>query len=217
MKKGKKPNLTSKGVCKSKGYAVEEKKGAGLGFLSLEVLEDPELFSRHLREILLVGKCAAHRHKEPWAWRAHAFRVGSKPLGLFIWLMTHPQERVRMITNEDEQAADRITQPVQNFDYAGQTPRARYQAYLNTPQWRWIRKMKLRAAKYTCEECGRRTPRQDLQVHHQNYDQKWGRESFGILRVLCRWCHGKEHPGMRVQREDFESVGEIMNGSNFYE
>ena len=181
-----------------------------IGFLSVKDLEDPELFARKLPEILSRGKCLVHQHKEPWAWRAHAYRVGKNPIGLFVWLMNNPIERKNKITNEDEQAADRMTRPAQNFDYAGNSAKDRYQAYLNTPQWRWIRKMKLRAAKYTCQECKRRTPRQDLQVYHINYDQKWGRESFESLQVLCRWCHGEEHTGMRVNPDDFESLWELI-------
>ncbi len=80
-----------------------------IGFLSVKDLEDPELFARKLPEILSRGKCPAHRHKEPWSWRAHAYRVGKNPIGLFVWLMTHPTECGSMITDQDERDAEKAT------------------------------------------------------------------------------------------------------------
>ncbi len=180
-----------------------------IGFLSAEDLADPELFARKLPQILSRGKCAAHRHKEPWAWRAHAYRVGRNPIGLFVWLMNNPVERKNKITNEDEQASDRMTRPAQDFVYAG-SPKDRYNAFLASPQWAWVRKMKLRQADFTCQGCGIRGTRRELQVHHLNYDRPWGRESFNDLLVLCQRCHSDEHMDLPYLG-DWPTVSDVVD------
>lgn len=165
-----------------------------VGFFQSGDLEDPERFRSKLPLARRYGGISKEQDLDAWAWRAHALRVGRKPLALFVWLMHHPDERRSKITAEDEDAARRCAAPQQRLP--GQTSRERYEAFLRSPQWLWIRKLKLREAAYTCQRCGLRTVRGELQVHHKNYGRPWGKESFPDLEVLCDWCHHKEHPGM---------------------
>ena len=64
-----------------------------------------------------------------------------------------------------------------------------YQAYLNSPGWRWTRNEALKRARWTCRRCG---SRRDLQVHHRSY-QRLGAELPSDLEVVCFRCHNQHH------------------------
>jgi hypothetical protein len=85
--------------------------------------------------------------------------------------------------------------------------RARYEQYLQSPQWQAIREQRLAEAGYRCEfntcdgdedwlmdqdEGGRCPVTSNLEVHHLTYDNL-GRERTGDLKVLCPWHHALEH------------------------
>jgi hypothetical protein len=67
-------------------------------------------------------------------------------------------------------------------------------AYLNTPEWKRKRLVKLEQANNRCQKCGSVA---SLQVHHLTY-ARFGEEWDSDLIVVCdschRQCHGKEIP-----------------------
>lgn len=67
-----------------------------------------------------------------------------------------------------------------------------YQEFLKTDFWQDIRKRKLQAANFSCEDC--RHSGSQLDVHHLTY-RHHGKEDKHLdeLRVLCRNCHSIEH------------------------
>lgn len=63
--------------------------------------------------------------------------------------------------------------------------REKYQAYLQTPQWKQKRIDKFSQVGYECQLCPSKTR---LQVHHRTY-KRLGRELLSDLTVLCEKCH----------------------------
>jgi len=64
-----------------------------------------------------------------------------------------------------------------------------YADYLLTPHWQRVRQAALRLAHSTCAACGHR---HHLQIHHLHYNSLW-HEHWWDVKVLCDWCHAKEH------------------------
>jgi 5-methylcytosine-specific restriction endonuclease McrA len=75
-----------------------------------------------------------------------------------------------------------------------------YKEYLKTEHWKEIRSKK-KIKKHHCAICG---SKENLQVHHLNYDCLW-KETTEDLRVLCNKCHELAHklePIIRKQDRD---------------
>lgn len=68
-------------------------------------------------------------------------------------------------------------------------PKRWYQNYLNSPRWIEKRNEALYLADYKCSRCGER---ENLHVHHLNYDSI-GNESQADLFVCCKDCHKLFH------------------------
>lgn len=66
---------------------------------------------------------------------------------------------------------------------------SRYDEYLLTSHWQEKRKLALKHNFGRCCVCG---DRDNLQVHHLNYDSLY-HESLGDLSVLCANCHEIYH------------------------
>lgn len=66
-----------------------------------------------------------------------------------------------------------------------------YKAFLRTPYWDIVRRLKLKESGFNCELCARKGT---LQVHHKTYAHH-GNEHANLqdLIVLCRGCHAKFH------------------------
>jgi len=71
-----------------------------------------------------------------------------------------------------------------------------YIAYLNTPQWQLLRRLKIEEAKGRCEVC---MGKENLQVHHRTYERLF-RESLSDLTVLCDACHELYHANDKVRK-----------------
>lgn len=62
----------------------------------------------------------------------------------------------------------------------------KYEDYLNSKQWKHIRRNVLRRDKWTCASCGGYAS----QVHHLQYDPATMRgERLNLLMSLCAGCH----------------------------
>jgi len=199
---GKKENMKKPTVVRTQftRLAGAHEAETAVGVFQLEDLEDPEKFFHQLPRARRLGNLAKGHDREAWECRARALRVGEKPVRLFIWLLRHPKERAGMITGEDELQAGLAMQQSLYRSWIKLEPRAPpknvdpdfYRRYLRSPIWQWVRKMKLREAKYTCAECGTRKVRTELEVHHTTYE-RLGRERLDDLKVLCWRCHDREH------------------------
>lgn len=86
-----------------------------------------------------------------------------------------------------------------------------YNEYMQSPQWKKIRKEKLKEAGYKCENCG---TAKNLCVHHinyENYNKKgWGNEDLDDLAVLCKNCHDQVHEP--IPNEPSETESEVFGG-----
>jgi hypothetical protein len=67
--------------------------------------------------------------------------------------------------------------------------RARYNAYLKTPEWHAVRKRILKRAGGVCEGCGEKVP---TQVHHLSYAHVFHEFLFELVAV-CDECHDRVH------------------------
>lgn len=67
--------------------------------------------------------------------------------------------------------------------------KAKYLAYLDSPEWQEKRKAALERAGHRCQLCAGTTR---LQVHHNSYANLY-REAPQDLTVLCDGCHRKHH------------------------
>ncbi len=66
----------------------------------------------------------------------------------------------------------------------------RYDEYLKSAEWKHLKELKLKQAKYTCQGClesGR-----VLEVHHFTYE-RIGMELLTDLTVFCKECHENAH------------------------
>ena len=64
-----------------------------------------------------------------------------------------------------------------------------YHNYLNTKEWFDKRNLALKFADYKCCRCSKK---ENLQIHHLNYNNI-GDEYIGDLEVVCSSCHKKIH------------------------
>ena len=66
----------------------------------------------------------------------------------------------------------------------------KYMEFMASDDWETIRKAKLRRSGRECERCH---TKENLQVHHLNYDDELGKISYADLMVLCSKCHNLTH------------------------
>ena len=64
-----------------------------------------------------------------------------------------------------------------------------YKDYLKTEHWKNKRAQILIIDNYSCQECG---DRENLQVHHLNYDNLWDEKESDLI-TLCNFCHAEAH------------------------
>ena len=64
-----------------------------------------------------------------------------------------------------------------------------YHNYLNTKEWFDKRNLALKFADYKCCRCSKK---ENLQIHHLNYNNI-GNEYIGDLEVVCSSCHKELH------------------------
>lgn len=69
------------------------------------------------------------------------------------------------------------------------TYKERYYEYLQSPEWDFLRKAKLREADHRCQLCN---ASKTLHVHHRTYDNVF-HERLQDLIALCEDCHEKFH------------------------
>lgn len=74
--------------------------------------------------------------------------------------------------------------------FYGKVFKGSYQEYLQSPQWKAIRKAAIERAEGRCQVCNSDLL---LQVHHRKYPEALGYESPNDLTVLCRRCHDLFH------------------------
>lgn len=65
-----------------------------------------------------------------------------------------------------------------------------YHAYLQTAEWRELRRLHISIAEHRCDRCRRRGV--PLELHHRSYE-RLGHEWPEDLEVLCRDCHAAHH------------------------
>lgn len=80
----------------------------------------------------------------------------------------------------------------------------RYQAFLNSPEWKAISQAKKAADGFKCQVCG---ATENLEVHHKTYepDPMKGLLAFKNLITLCKDCHLSAH-GYKYGMRQFEGV-----------
>jgi hypothetical protein len=67
-----------------------------------------------------------------------------------------------------------------------------YKAYLNSKEWKTLRKSLIEERGGYCERCGSKD--KSFHIHHLTYD-RIGQELPEDLQVLCKDCHKNEHDG----------------------
>ena len=65
----------------------------------------------------------------------------------------------------------------------------KYSVYLKSKHWKKFRATALKHYDYQCKKC---KSREDVVVHHLNYDCLY-HEMFEDVMVLCKCCHSEEH------------------------
>lgn len=63
-----------------------------------------------------------------------------------------------------------------------------YRRVLASARWRDMRKRRLLATRWHCEQCGKGEIERDLELHHKTYD-RLGHERADDVILLCRRCH----------------------------
>lgn len=76
------------------------------------------------------------------------------------------------------------------------SPRARYKAYLRSPEWKALRRRVFARDDRKCQRCG---TRKRLVAHHLTY-VRFGHERLADLLTLCSGCHDHFHKGGRTVR-----------------
>lgn len=67
-----------------------------------------------------------------------------------------------------------------------------YQKYINSAQWKRLRKYAIEQAGGVCQQCGVTKYSRALEVHHLTYE-RLGKERLSDLKVLCDICHKGKH------------------------
>jgi hypothetical protein len=80
----------------------------------------------------------------------------------------------------------------------------RYEAHLQSPKWKALRKKVIERAKGFCEGCGQNKA---TQAHHLNYDRV-GDEMLFDLVAVCEGCHKKVHKEKAPAEEKIEHEAE---------
>ena len=75
----------------------------------------------------------------------------------------------------------------------------RYQEYLRSTQWSWLREQAMKRAGKRCQVCNGTTK---LAAHHRTYERVY-HEQVDDLTILCALCHGVFH-GRRPSLTDRE-------------
>ena len=99
------------------------------------------------------------------------------------------EKEIREQIWEKEKEEKRKLRIKEELDYIQELKTMPYQEYLQTEHWRNKRKRALKRANYKCQLC---SSKENLQVHHNTYDNR-GNEKDEDLIVLCEICHGKFH------------------------
>ena len=63
-------------------------------------------------------------------------------------------------------------------------------AYLNSPEWKSLKRQRLAIDRYTCQSCNQSGL--SLEVHHLHY-RTFKSESLSDLVSVCRNCHERQH------------------------
>jgi hypothetical protein len=71
-----------------------------------------------------------------------------------------------------------------------------YDEYLQTPEWKDVRRFALHRAGNRCQNCNARGR---LHVHHRTYERR-GHEDLSDVIVLCADCHRAFHENRRLAR-----------------
>lgn len=114
------------------------------------------------------------------------------------------REETRVLVFHDVPEADWVSRPSRMIDclagwVAGDEDRSArslelhrmpYPDYLQTDEWKTLRKIVIRRAQMRCEWCGRRD--QKWNVHHLTYERR-GYERLEDLALLCETCHHNYH------------------------
>ena len=74
--------------------------------------------------------------------------------------------------------------------------RLEYKTYLQSPEWRVVRKKQLRNQR-DCQACG---SKEHLNIHHMTY-HRLGFEKLKNLKTLCKTCHRQLHMEFKLWRE----------------
>jgi 5-methylcytosine-specific restriction endonuclease McrA len=80
-----------------------------------------------------------------------------------------------------------------------------YEDYLVSAEWQAIKERALRAALFSCEQCGSKPP---LEVHHKTYTNL-GHEQIEDLKVLCPACHENERLPRNRRKAELELHGQM--------
>ena len=78
----------------------------------------------------------------------------------------------------------------------------KYEAYINSPEWKLFRRTIIKARGKKCEDCSAAGP--VLHLHHLTYE-RLGNELPEDVRLLCEPCHQKQHPHKRITRQSTTS------------
>ena len=76
--------------------------------------------------------------------------------------------------------------------------RAKYEAHINSLEWKLFRLTVFASRGTNCEACGLSDSGQ-RHVHHLHY-RNLGHEKLEDVKVLCEVCHQKAHPRKRIMR-----------------
>lgn len=84
-----------------------------------------------------------------------------------------------------------------------------HKKYLASDIWKDIRKRKIKAVGYKCEQCGAQyISDAGLQIHHRTYDRVGGLERDSDLEVVCA---GECHHSADVEREERVQSERLVN------
>lgn len=81
----------------------------------------------------------------------------------------------------------------------------KYQAYLNSPEWKFRRLKRLHCDKFTCQKCKKNTA---TQVHHKTYKRIY-KEQMRDLMSVCSSCHRKIH-GLDREGKKRSIIGRVL-------
>ena len=84
-----------------------------------------------------------------------------------------------------------------------------YLQYLDSPEWRTIRRAAMRRAQFRCERENPGGLRHEgaLEVHHRHY-LTFGHERLEDVEVLCPDCHRSEHVPRNLKKRELERYGQ---------